>query len=550
MQHCTRREILATILGLPAAALAGCQRLAGEAERLPPGQLMGSSSSLGHQVRDGLRVRPPADRWTTVRVVIVGGGVAGYSAARRLLQAGWNDLVLLELETAPGGTSRSGQSEVVAYPWGAHYLPVPLKENQALIDLLDEMNLLEGRDEFDEPVVAQRFLCRQPTERVYFKGRWYGGLVPKDGVTVAEQAQFQAFDQQIDQWVAWRDGSGRRAFALPLADSSDDPEVTQLDGITMAEWLQQRGLDSPRLRWYVDYCCRDDYGMTADRTSAWAGLFYFAARIRRPGDKSQPLITWPEGNGRLVSHMHEQVEREAAVRLGLAVTEIIPAADGAQGVDVVAVEHDSKTGHGFHADYVIFAAPHFLRPYLIRHDGPPPPHVAEFEYGSWMVANLQLSDRPRTQNVPLCWDNVLYESPSLGYVVATHQLWRDRGPTVFTYYFPLCDETPGRAREKLLQLNRDDWAEVTLGDLHQAHPDLRGLVQRLDVMRWGHAMIQPRPGFIWGQARRAAAQPYRDIFFAHSDLSGIALFEEAFYHGQRAAKEVLAAADVTSVFVR
>ena len=58
-------------------------------------------------------------------------------------------------------------------------------------------------------------------------------------------------------------------------------------------------------------------------------------------------------------------------------------------------------------------------------------------------------------------------------------------------------------------------------------------------MRWGHAMIRPRPGFVWGGARVAATRPYRGIYFAHSDLSGIALFEEAFYHGTRAAEAVL-----------
>jgi hypothetical protein len=72
------------------------------------------------------------------------------------------------------------------------------------------------------------------------------------------------------------------------------------------------------------------------------------------------------------------------------------------------------------------------------------------------------------------------------------------------------------------------------------HPDLRPLVERLDVMRWGHAMIRLRPGFVWGGARAAAARPYLGIHFAHSDLSGLALFEEAFYHGTRAAEAVLA----------
>jgi hypothetical protein len=52
-------------------------------------------------------------------------------------------------------------------------------------------------------------------------------------------------------------------------------------------------------------------------------------------------------------------------------------------------------------------------------------------------------------------------------------------------------------------------------------------------------MISPRPDFIWSGAREKAIEPYRNIHFAHTDLSGIALFEEAFYHGLRAAKEIV-----------
>jgi len=59
-------------------------------------------------------------------------------------------------------------------------------------------------------------------------------------------------------------------------------------------------------------------------------------------------------------------------------------------------------------------------------------------------------------------------------------------------------------------------------------------------VRWGHAMARPAPGLFFGGARAAARQPFRGIHFAHTDLSGIALFEEAFYHGARAADEALA----------
>jgi hypothetical protein len=51
-------------------------------------------------------------------------------------------------------------------------------------------------------------------------------------------------------------------------------------------------------------------------------------------------------------------------------------------------------------------------------------------------------------------------------------------------------------------------------------------------------MISPRPNFLWSGVREKAMQPWRNIHFAHTDLSGIALFEEAFYHGLRVAREV------------
>ena len=538
MSDFTRREILATFLGVP-AALAACR--SGETPRLPEGELVGASDVIGHRIRDGLHITPSQDRWQRAAVVIVGGGVAGLSAAWRLLKAGFDDFVLIELERAPGGTARSGSSPLIAYPWGAHYLPAPMKENTALISLLDELGVLEGRDADGQPVVAEQFICRDPEERVFYRGRWYEGLYLRAGATADDLARLDAFNAEVNRWVAWRDSKGRRAFAIPVATASDDAEVTALDKLSMAAWLGSRGWNSPRLRWLIDYACRDDYGLTLDQASAWAGLFYFASRMAKPGAEARPLMTWPEGNGRLVAHLYEKAE--SRVRLGLAACEIIPTdANGGKGVDVIAVDHEGQSAFGFHANQVIFAAPHFLSRYVIRpYRDNPPPHVAEFQYGAWMVANLFLKDRPQDRGFPLAWDNVLYESPALGYVVATHQRGLDRGPTVFTYYYPLCDDDPKQARSKLLAAGRDEWADVALTDLSRAHPEIRSLVERLDVMRWGHAMIRPRPGFVWSEARRAAAKSYRGIHFANTDLSGVPLFEEAFYHGTRAAEEVLVA---------
>ena len=239
-----------------------------------------------------------------------------------------------------------------------------------------------------------------------------------------DKQQFQKFNAEVDRWISWRDGRGRRAFTLPVSACSDDAEVTALDRISMGEWMNQRGLTSPRLRWWVDYACRDDYGMTLDQTSAWAGLFYFCSRVTTPGVESQSLITWPEGNGRLVHHLFEKAK--AKVQLDRAAVELIPVHEqGGIGVDVITLDREGRNPRGFHAKRVIFAAPQFMARYVVRpYRDNPPPHIAEFQFGAWMVANLTLKDRPNPsspRDFPLAWDNVLYESPSLGYVVATHQ---------------------------------------------------------------------------------------------------------------------------------
>src|SRR5262249_2990448 len=139
--------------------------------------------------------------------------------------------------------------------------------------------------------------------------------------------------------------------------------------------------------------------------------------------------------------------------------------DGKPEVEAVVLREDGSV-YGVRAEQVIFAAPQFVAPYVIRGYRQERGALArEFEYGSWMVANLSLRNRPEEEETSLAWDNVLYESPSLGYVVSTHQSGIDHGPTVFTYYYPLCDDNPRSARERLLSLGWSEWADVTLTDL-------------------------------------------------------------------------------------
>jgi hypothetical protein len=195
----------------------------------------------------------------------------------------------------------------------------------------------------------------------------------------------------------------------------------------------------------------------------------------------------------------------------------------------------------FQARQVVLAAPAHVAAHLLP-GLREAPFLSDFQYGPWTVANLHVTAPPSGRGFPLAWDNVLYESQSLGYVVATHQTLRQHegGPTVLTWYYPLVGQDVRAERTRLLGTTLEDWQAVALADLSLAHPGLRSQVTRLDVCRWGHAMIRPRPGFLFGTSRRAAQESHAGVVHpAHSDLGGMALFEEANSFGVRAAERAL-----------
>ena len=90
---------------------------------------------------------------------------------------------------------------------------------------------------------------------------------------------------------------GKKVFAIPLDKSSQDKKWLELDEISMISWMKQLGFTSESVAWYIDYCCRDDFGTSAKETSTWAGIHYFAARCGKAANSdSQDVLTWPEGN--------------------------------------------------------------------------------------------------------------------------------------------------------------------------------------------------------------------------------------------------------------
>lgn len=534
----SRRELVAAFLGV-AVANASCRKKAARAQ--VPGALVDRAVESGHLLRPGGAPLPRAAEVQDVPVLIVGGGIAGLSAAWRLKAAGVRGLLVLELDDALGGTSRSGQNAICAYPWGAHYLPTPLDESGPTPRLLREVGAITGTHEDGTLRFAEQMLVREPEERLFYRGTWYEGLYLRAGASAEDLAQLQRFETTISALSAQRDAKGRKVFAVPIERGSDDAEFTVLDRISMAQWLLREGFTSARLRWVVDYACRDDYGAPAALVSAWAGLWYFCAR-REGAQEHEGYLAWPEGNGRLVRQLAASLT--ATERRANVLVHTLERDESEDTWMAHAYDAQKKAPLAFRARQVIFAGPRFVAGHVVAPWRKARPSFLDaFVYSPWTVANVTLTQRPRSRGFPQCWDNVLYESRSLGYVVANHQqeLAYDEGASVFTWYYPLDGADVRAERQRLLEAKYDAWEELVMADLRAAHPGIEGQASRIEVMRWGHAMVRPGPGFIWGGVREQAQRSLADsLHFAHSDLGGLALFEEANWHGVQAAERVLA----------
>jgi monoamine oxidase len=498
------------------------------------GRIVGASGARGHVLRDGAPNTPPS-KHEEVPVAILGGGVAGLSAAWKLARSGFTDFAVYELEDELGGTSVGGENEVSRYPWGAHYIPVPTREQRALCELLAEMRVIRGFDSSAadaRAIAAPEHLVRAPQERLFFAGAWIDGLYCIDGASRDDLAQLERFEKTIAELGARRDENGRRWFAIPVAHSSEAPDARALDAQSMARWLGANGFDSPRLRWYVEYACRDDFGCLLGETSAWAGLHYFCSRIAKSGDEPAEFLTWPDGNAFVVRHLARAAQ--GRVRAGKIALAIERKPDHAI-VRVLDARENSITE--VRAKHVICALPRFVTRRLM-------PELASepdvFRYSPWLVANLTMRSRPDERGFPIAWDNVLFESDSLGYVVATHQSDRTEPSSVWTWYRPFCDRDVRASRLALQAATWEHWRDEVMRDLARPHPDLAQHVDSIDVRQWGHAMVRPEPGFVWSDARVAASQPRGVVHFAGTDLGSMALFEEAQWSGVRAAEEVLA----------
>ena len=495
----------------------------------------------GHWLRDAQKLPQPTDTIET-EVLVAGSGIAGLSAAWQLRKLGVSD-VLMVSGPEPHGNAAAGRHGDLVYPTGAHYLPLPSLESLHIREMLSDFGIIQ-RDPFGErPTYDERFLVHGPAERVLYRGSWQDGYLPTEDVGAAERAEHEQFFSLVDSFTTARGSDGRRAFAVPVELSSADERFRALDRISFKSWLDGKGLKSPTLLWYLDYCCRDDYGRHFDEISAWAGLHYFCGRDGLAANAERgAVLTWPQGLSALAVLLQENARLGNWYAGSIAQLRVVPS-----GVEALLVSSDGAFKcTRIKARFAVAAMPLFVLQHVLsesarygfsgQRDVP--------SYAPWLVSNFVMRAFPEERpGVPLAWDNVVYREPGLGYVVSTHQDIRLSRPerTAFTAYQALSDMEPDVARRWLQSASNSDLARAASQDLRLAYGwRLPLCTEQLAITVRAHAMAVPVPGFLTNEGRMALRTAAGPLFFAHSDLSGLSLFEEAAWWGYRAARQIAA----------
>ena len=150
----------------------------------------------------------------TQRVVVVGAGLAGLSAAMRLAGAG-RDVVILEREQRPGGRAGRIEADGFSFDTGPTVLTMP--------DLIDDAFAALGEDYRD----WLDLIPLDPAYRAFYP----------DGSTLDVFADPERMAAEIESQIGPAEAAGYRRFVDYVATCTDWRSATSSTATWTARWI-------------------------------------------------------------------------------------------------------------------------------------------------------------------------------------------------------------------------------------------------------------------------------------------------------------------------
>lgn len=446
--------------------------------------------------------KQPAQRTETV---IVGGGIAGLSAASQLKD---RDFMLFELSENLGGTSSWHDHEGIPFAQGAHYdLAYPANYGQQVLELLESMNIIEYQKWKDSWSFkdSQHIIIHRRKNQCYDHGTLRQEVLPLGEL-------YEQFNQLIESY------QGEMVMPSRLINT----QYHALNQLNFKGFLEEKFTLTADFLRGLDYHMLDDWGGTASQVSALAGIHYFACR---PYQKEVvDLFSPPNGNGYFIEKLaglHQD---------GLHTGHLVKSIKESKGCfEVQVVDMQNKVIKTIQSDKVIYAGQKHALKYIMPDQYP---LFKDNVYAPWLVLNIVIRDELDEIGY---WQNEMItdDITFMGFMDSNQQEQNVAGKRVLTAYYCL----PPESREDLrsVEANKQVIAGKTLGYLSDYFMcDITPLVQHVYIKVMGHAMPIPQPGYLLDD--KNTVRKYKNLTFAGVDNGRLPLLFEAIDSGLEAVK--------------
>ncbi|WP_462248352.1 FAD-dependent oxidoreductase [Ekhidna sp.] len=436
----------------------------------------------------------------STQTIIVGGGLAGISAASRL----GDDFLLFELSNRLGGTSAAKTFDELTFSQGAHYeLAYPETYGSEVLQLFEQLDIIKY----------------EPWKKSWtFKDRQH---------VIPFQRRQQCFEDGKRRKEVIEDGASKDQFyrtldryagTMHLPTRLINEEFRDLNELTFWDFLSYRINTEVSFKRQLDYHMMDDWGGRSDQVSALAGIHYFMCRPYL--NQSVDLFSPPQGNQYFLDRIATKVHDEKIKKNHL-VSRIEKVGDS-YSVEVIDVLSEKvKT---YKAENIIYAGQKHALKYVYPKDS----GLFDQQQAPWMVMNFVCEGTPKKYGY---WQNeYIGENPAfLGFIDSSVQDQQSqRGKRIITAYY--CLQPEDRNYLTTIPDHKEDIAQETLSYISEMlDENLEIEACHINVM--GHAMSIPSPGFLFNDVNDKGA----DLIYAGVDNGRLPLLYEAVDSGIMAA---------------